>query len=436
MNDAPPEVHQAIANLQSGQGTQADKDLLYHYLTSTAVDPQSAAYLQTLLAVPVVARVGGAPGAMSGQLPPNVITGGPLGGPPAYPNPGGSAPQPPLNMGGVTTPTPPSFGFNGADWRSQVQAGVPAAGAAPPAGTTGLNADFMAPVGRAAAEAFFPGSTNTMPPSAAALPPATAALPAVTAAQDFLNRTAGTPGAVPGAGGVVPSPGLGGAPMSEAERQAARTGRQTARGRTGGNEDWRAAAMAFGTDPNSKFFGVQRGAASLFAQDPYLAALQLYGNNPQAAAEMSPEVGGALGLSRLGLLSGHTKKGLGMGPSSYAGQLAQAEQLINALGPGQNYDPGSLYHQAFRRAQNTPLAKFNSGQGQAGDLTNQFQVTKGALLMAAAPYMTQDAANNLSAQIDMAGEQWLMQVGHGDNSMTFPQYLKSIGAGKWVQPGF
>lgn len=424
----PPDVQQAIAHVRAGVGNEADRQVLITYLATGNPDPTIAMAI----------------GNMIGGL-------------------GGGAPQGPLAS--VTTPTPPTPQIGGTSGASPNMGGGPGTdwvveaqnqGVAPP---TPASSGF--PGG--ALDAFRGMLAPTepivpVPPGQHGTPPGAPGSDPFGNMSDWWNARdhsqqaslSGAPGPYtipPSPPGVSPSlpptpftgsgPGL--PPVAQREEFGRLLGRNTRRAdrasERGGlaPEDWK--KLAFSMDPNSAFAGLAPGMASLYTQDPTLAALQMYGPDTAVAGQMTPQVSGALELAQMGALGGHGK-GLGSGPSSAAGQLRLAEEMMQGLGPGDYIDPRLAYKKAFRMTQRTPGEEMYAGHsGTQGDIQNQIEVTNSALANAAGPWMTEGGIQGLANQLNRAAQDWLQKKSVGQMDLTYPQYLKSIGAQRWVSPG-
>lgn len=425
MNNAPPEVRQAVANLQNGTGTQADKDVIYHYLTSTAVDRQSVDYLQTLLATPTAAPTvpGLQPGGTSSASPA-------MGG-----GPGTDWVVEAQNQGLTTEPSPPSPGFDGGspfdffgDLGSSAHTTLENAGAFPPSSPTlaGRSPQFVG-MGN--------GGALTPPGAQPDTPPPPMGPPLVGGQEDWKQYDPTNIGAPRDTTGVISASG---SPQDAgAERARQQAIRRAGRGGdpAGGGENWKQAVQEFGLDPSSPFAGMNPEAANLYANDPSALANLLYGSGGGAADFMTPQVNAALQLSRLGVLGRHGKGGIGTGPGSETGNVVQAEQFVNAPGQGQFIDPEWVQRRALRALRNTPEEMFATGSGGASDWRSQVEVSRNALLDTAGAYMGEDSARALSVRIDMAAQQWLQAMARGEQVGTFPQFLKDQGAAHWVRSG-
>jgi hypothetical protein len=146
-------------------------------------------------------------------------------------------------------------------------------------------------------------------------------------------------------------------------------------------------------------------------------------------------VAGALGLSRAGLLS-HNRD-LNTVPLTGREQLQTAEDWLGQMeGNGVTINPRSVYQRALRRAKRTDPLTMDTGEGQAGSIENQIAVTHGALSAALeGSGATAEAVQGLSNKLNRAAQDYVMALAKGeleDPSMSYPEYLRSIRAQKWL----
>lgn len=209
-------------------------------------------------------------------------------------------------------------------------------------------------------------------------------------------------------------------------------------------EDWKAqrdaiAGADVGTLPESSAFaGIDPGLLPGFAQNPELAAQQIArsrGGGAASASILAPQLGAAMGLDAAGVLAGDRQLGGGRGAGD---RLALSEAFVNSMGPGSFVEPGGVYRRALKNAMHTPVESMFTGEGDPGDITNQIQVTNGALA-SSAPYMTKDASDALAAQLQNAGDEYILAVANGEidpGAVTYPMWLKhEKKAKRWVGRG-
>jgi hypothetical protein len=422
----PPEVFRAIQRFRAQAPLPGDRQILIDYLASGQADYNTANAIGTII--------------------------GSLGG-------GDTSTQTPTLPGGTSSQFPTMGGGPGTDWAVEAQnqglATPPITGGSDglqlPFGMSGLSDADLGNYGRPSPDPLASRSPQFVSPSGGlTLPgarPDTGA-PAVgrpltgpgghAGPEDWRQYDPTHFGAPQDTSGVL-SPA--GSPLDARaehfrQQQIRRGGGGGGGGR--GQEDWAQAALQFGQDPNSPFYGMNTAASDLYATDPQALATLLYGQGGGAADFMAPQLQAALGLSQIGALSGHG--GIGTGPSSTAGNVTQAQQFIGQLGQGQFIDPQWVSKRALRSLANTPEQLFVSegGQGGASDWESQISTTKAALLGTAGNFMNQESAAALSARIDMAAQDWLQAMATAPDLTTmptFPQYLKSIGARHWVGSG-
>jgi hypothetical protein len=422
----PPEVSQAVRRLQGGQGTQADKDLVYQFLINdSTVGGAERATMQAALNATVM-PAGLQPGGTSAASP--SMGGGPGTDWVVEAKNQGIAPTPPPISGGVDTSTLDV----GMPWDIIGDLGASAST------TLGDVSDQMpfqpsgGPLRAGQSPTFYsPSSGGMTPPGAtpSSVAPAGRALTG-NASEDWRQWDPENIGSPIDTSGVISPSGT--QLDAKVERIRQQQARQAARGGTGA-QDWRSAAQSFGLDPSSAFYGITPAGSDILGKDASLVSRTLYGDNEGMAGLMEPRVQAAMALASTGALSGHgARRGITGGPSSNAGILAQTEGFLNEMG-NRSLDPAWAYQEELKRLRNTDEAMFRPEDGDP--LAAQINTTKMALLGTAGPFMTDQAAAALSYQIDNAAAEWQMAKAHGDTS-TFPQWLRAHGAKRWVQSGF
>lgn len=200
--------------------------------------------------------------------------------------------------------------------------------------------------------------------------------------------------------------------------------------RGGGGEDWKGILASFGEDPNSPFFGLNTSGSELAANNPAMAAYLMAKGNPQVASMIYPQVEQAMNLADYGVIGGG--QGGIADPRSNAAKLAQVESLLGSIGPGDYIDPRRAYKRVLRRTQRTPLEQFKTSyESPGGSPQEQIDVTNTAVMSSVGASMPDFGRSGLKAQLDRAAMDWLVAVSKGE-TMSYPQYLRSIHAGRWV----
>lgn len=190
-------------------------------------------------------------------------------------------------------------------------------------------------------------------------------------------------------------------------------------------------------DDASAFAGLDPGALSTVADNPDIAARYLARKrgNEHGAPILSEAMRNALALSGMGLLGGGQgmsssgKRDLSSRPLSAADQLGRAENWLSQMeAQGTFPDPRAAYKKMFRRVRNTDPSLLSTGEGEAGDMENQINVTTGALLDAAqAAGMDEDNLGWLAAKLGAASQEYVMGVAEGsiDPVLTsYPNWLR------------
>lgn len=186
----------------------------------------------------------------------------------------------------------------------------------------------------------------------------------------------------------------------------------------------------------SAFAGLDPGSLGTIADNPDIAARYLarQRGNENGAPILSEAMRNALTLSGMGLLGGNRGAGgqrdLSSIPSSAGERLGRAENWLNQMkADGTFPDPQGIYKKAFRRVRHTDPSLMSTGEGEAGDVENQINVTTGALLDAAqASGMDDQNLGWLQARLGQASQEYVMGVAEGsiDPVLTsYPAWLRS-----------
>jgi hypothetical protein len=143
-------------------------------------------------------------------------------------------------------------------------------------------------------------------------------------------------------------------------------------------------------------------------------------------------------LANAGILGGSTVgNDLYAGPTSNEERLTLVEQFYDDFSePGRFVDPDPFYQEVFDRALNTPIEKFAAGDdSMPGEPGTQVDVTNGAI-MAVAPFLTTDAANQIKSRLDTMGGNYMVDLATGTigPDVSYPEYLEQHGARNWVGP--
>lgn len=191
-------------------------------------------------------------------------------------------------------------------------------------------------------------------------------------------------------------------------------------------------------DDTSAFAGLDPGALATVADNPDIAARYLARKrgNENGAPILSESMRNALSLSGMGLLGGARgmsssgKRDLSSIPGSSAEKLRRAENWLGQMEQNGTFaDPQAIYKKMFRRVRNTDPNLMSTGEGEAGDMENQINVTTGALLDAAqASGMDEDNLGWLAARLGQASQEYVMGVAEGSIDpvlMSYPNWLRS-----------
>ena len=154
--------------------------------------------------------------------------------------------------------------------------------------------------------------------------------------------------------------------------------------------------------------------------DPRLVAMLLAGGSDNSSSVYTPMM-----LVNMGALGGDTgSDDLYAGPTSVDARLALIQQHIG------NLDPYALYAEAYRRVQNTDTNVMTIGQDDPGYPYNQIAITNSALLTANA-YMADGL--RLRTLLNSAADDYVFALAKGEMTMTYPEYLASIKAQRWIR---
>lgn len=158
-----------------------------------------------------------------------------------------------------------------------------------------------------------------------------------------------------------------------------------------------------------------------------------YGGGPATAEFMKPYLQSADSLVGMGVLGGGGDD-LTHGEPSPVLAMQQIEDVARVMQqPGTQFvDPGALYQDIFTRAGNTNMDGMPGRNGGDMGIEEQIDVTNTALLQAS-PFMTNDAAGVLGGKLEQAKRQYLTLLATGKTTMTYPAFLKDIGAGEWIR---
>lgn len=302
------------------------------------------------------------------------------------------------------------------------------------------NAIGSAPGGQAAANGYDP-ATNQPPAPVWTPPPSTTAAPASDTGEDWVAAAAADPDTEPQptmgdfdpAAMTWPSNGQPDDPGFPRQRKRDREGGS---GRTPGDRLQQGNPLG----PDSAFSGItDPGALSTIADNPDIAARYVARKrgNEHGAPIISESMRNALALSGMGLLGGGSagmsssgKRDLSSIPRSSAEQLGRAENWLGQMEQNGTFaDPQAIYKKMFRRVRNTDPNLMSTGEGEAGDMENQINVTTGALLDAAsASGMDEDNLGWLQARLGQAAQEYVMGVAEGSIDpmrVSYPNWLRS-----------
>lgn len=159
------------------------------------------------------------------------------------------------------------------------------------------------------------------------------------------------------------------------------------------------------------------------------------GGGAASEAWLMPFLQSADVMAGMGLLGGGQRDDLFGGPVTNTGALTRMEDYMDQISqPGMQFiDPTWAYEEAFRRASNTDFSQLSGQNGQPVGPEDIISMTNSAL-MASAPWMTQEAQASLSGMLQRAGVQYISAIASGeiDASVSYPAYLSSIGADRWL----
>lgn len=160
---------------------------------------------------------------------------------------------------------------------------------------------------------------------------------------------------------------------------------------------------------------------------------QQQGGGANSEAFLGPRVEAALALAGTGMLGRGTRgrgplPGLDEAPADDLQKLLAAQEFMDQFNaPGTQFvDTNALYQDAFNRATNTDLRSQTDQQGRAIGIEGEIELTNKALL-AAAPFMSQEEQAWVSSALQSAAVEYMTKVTMGEISMSYPNYLRSIG---------
>lgn len=202
-------------------------------------------------------------------------------------------------------------------------------------------------------------------------------------------------------------------------------------------DDWRWNAPDLEMLPaDSAFSDVGIADMGLYAGDPEMFAQAMAEERGAAVGggyqrSIEPLTRDALFYASQGLLGGARNNQLNGGPSSNTGRLGMAEQMMDLLQGtrGGQVNPTAMYQKTFDRALATPEAEFDMGQGgEPGDYASQINVTNSMLVQSMGSGTTPETAEAVKNALERLARQWLSDVSRGETTLTYPQYLQSMGA--------
>lgn len=190
--------------------------------------------------------------------------------------------------------------------------------------------------------------------------------------------------------------------------------------------------LATGNPDDYAFDDTPLGMRDMIASNPDVYANIMYGDSQIKRETMTPFIQSAGALAAAGVIGPSYSDDLHGGATSSSLRMQAMEDAVNTMDqPGMQFvDPGSIYGQMFDRASNS----YDPGDptSDATKITEQIDLTNEAL-MNAAPYMAKDASEYLAARLEQARLEYITLIAKGEASMTYPAYLQSIGADKWIQ---
>jgi hypothetical protein len=189
----------------------------------------------------------------------------------------------------------------------------------------------------------------------------------------------------------------------------------------------------------SAFESVDPGYLETVANNPAIAARYMARSrgNENGAGILTEPMSQALALSGMGLLGGRHRD-LSALPRSSDERLGRAEALMGSMQENGTFlDPAAIYRKQFRRARKTDVNWMDDGEGAPGGVSDQVNVTVGALLDAAtASGLDADNMDWLKAKLGTASQEYVMGVADGTIDpiqQTFPAWLrKEKQAQRWL----
>ena len=187
------------------------------------------------------------------------------------------------------------------------------------------------------------------------------------------------------------------------------------------------------------FSDVAPGMFGMVRQNPQVMLDLMYGESPAMQGAMAPYLEAANTLSGMGVLGqggsagGDTGDLMG-GPEADAYRMAAMEDFLRQMEqPGMQFvDPGQAYGQVFNRTMGTEFEDLRNDQGMPFGPEETIAMTNQALF-AVNPFMTEETAAMLSSRLEEAAVDYLGKLARGETQLTYPKYLESIGAGRWIQ---
>lgn len=160
------------------------------------------------------------------------------------------------------------------------------------------------------------------------------------------------------------------------------------------------------------------------------------GGGDGTAAFLMPLIQSADAMSQSGILGGATRDStIFGGPTSDIGQLGQIEDVMDVMNqPGlQTIDTKETYRRSMERLGNTDFSQYAGDNGQPYTVDDIIGISNSAL-MASAPFMSRTTQAAISARLQQAGVQYKLSLATGDidPSMSYPEYLRQIGADTWM----
>ena len=184
----------------------------------------------------------------------------------------------------------------------------------------------------------------------------------------------------------------------------------------------------------------QRGYENLVVRgldtwdDPRLVTMLLVERKTFGAmfsSSYEPIVYSAMMWANMGMFGGGDD--LYSGPSSSDARLASVERFIVDLNepPAKYVEPSGVYANMYQRVQNTDVNDMTIGEDDPGYPFNQIAIVNSALITAG-PHMTEDGQRSFLGYLMGAENKYMLAVAKGETTMSYPEYLESIGAEDWL----